>query len=119
MALFSSKKNTKNTPKKADGEASVSVPRDLGHVILRPRITEKAALSQGSNVYVFDVAMRATKPEIKAAFVAHYKVAPSRIRVVNTKGTMTRNMRTGRNGMTSASRKAYVYLKKGETISIT
>jgi large subunit ribosomal protein L23 len=116
MALFSSKKKSQKS--EAKGE-EVRIPANQGTVLLRPRITEKASLEQSKNVYVFDVAASATKPEIKAAFLAHYKVAPVRVRVVNTKGAETRNMRTGRRGMTSASRKAYVYLKKGETISIT
>lgn len=116
MALFSSK----SSKKKAETTVKeVRTPSDKGTILLRPRITEKASLEQAKGVYVFDVAASATKPEIKAAFLAHYKVAPIRIRVVNTKGSETRNMRTGRRGMTSASRKAYVYLKKGETISIT
>jgi len=116
MALFSSKSSKKKAETKGE---DVRIPADSGTILLRPRITEKASITQAQNVYVFDVAARATKPEIKAAFLAHYKVAPIRVRVVNTKGSETRNMRTGRRGMTSASRKAYVYLKKGETISIT
>ena len=120
MALFS-KKTAKKDGKKdvVKAETATSVPRDLGHVIVSPRITEKATLQSGGNVYVFNVASGATKPEIKAAFLAHYKVSPARVRVVNTKGTATRNMRTGKKGMTSGFRKAYIYLKKGDTISIT
>lgn len=115
MALFSSKSKK---AKDAVVTEEVSMAQDLAHIILRPRITEKASVKASENVYVFDVAVRATKPQIKAAFVAHYKVTPVQVRVVNTRGSQTRNMRTGKRGMTSASRKAYIYLKKGDTISI-
>jgi large subunit ribosomal protein L23 len=115
MALFA--KKTKKTT--AIVHEDVVPVQDLSRVIVRPRITEKASMKVAENVYVFDVAARATKPQIKAAFVAHYKVTPISVRVVNTKGKETRNMRTGRVGFTSASRKAYIILKKGDTISIT
>ncbi len=115
MALFSSK----SKKAKAEVVENVSMPQDLAHVILRPRITEKASANIAENVYVFDVASGATKPQIKAAFLASYKVSPVTVRVVNTRGTATRNMRTGKRGKTADNRKAYIVLKKGDTISIT
>lgn len=70
-------------------------------------------------VYVFDVAPGAGKKEIERAVLAAYKVHPMKVRVVNIPRKEVRNMRTGKRGVSGGGRKAYVYLKKGETITIT
>jgi len=41
--------------------------RQLADLILKPIVTEKATLLLEQNKYVFDVALKATKPEIQAA----------------------------------------------------
>lgn len=85
-------------------------------VILSPRVTEKAALAQNrQNVYVFNVANDATKAAIIAAVKTEHKVTPIDVRLapVPAKPTFYR----GRPGMKSKGKKAYVYLKKGDTIA--
>ncbi len=69
-------------------------------------------------MYVFDVAMDANKKEIASAIKDIYKVTPRLVRVaaVPRKAVQTRG--TNRWGKTSAGKKAYVYLKKGETIEL-
>src|SRR3989344_1162974 len=92
----------------------------LGHLseILRaPRITEKASSSMGVGIYTFDVADRATKRDITKAIFEIYNVRPRMVRIVNIRGKVRRNARTGQYGMSRSGKKAYVYLKKGETIS--
>ena len=86
--------------------------------MLSPRITEKGAYLSEHGAYVFNVAKGASKKEIANAVQTLYKVTPRKIAVlaVPRKQVQTRN--TNRTGMTAKGRKAYVYLKKGETIDL-
>ena len=70
-------------------------------------------------IYTFDVADRATKRDITKAIFEIYNVRPRMVRIVNIRGKVRRNARTGQYGMSRGGKKAYVYLKKGETITIT
>lgn len=85
-----------------------------GRVIIRPRVTEKATLKAEVGAYTFDVAKGATKPQIAQAIRALFKVTPRKVTVVNipSKAVTSR----GKRGRTASGRKAYVFLKKGETI---
>lgn len=120
MALFSRK--TKKEESKAEVAAVVAVPTtikgDYGHVLQSPRITEKASMAMEGSVYVFDVAPAANKKQIIAAVQSVYKVKPRKVAIVNVKPKSVRNMRTGKRGMKGGFKKAYVYLNKGETITI-
>ena len=124
MALFSRKKNTekKEAPAKAASTtaktAVSSVSRDLTHVLKHARITEKATMAQGGGVYVFDVDTSASKRDIMQAVKALYNVTPRKVAVVTVPKKNIRSMRTGRTGVKGGGRKAYVYLKQGETITI-
>lgn len=85
--------------------------------ILRPRITEKASIqSEKNNVYVFEVAKSANKHTVLTAFVEMYKVTPVRINIakIAPKAVFSR----GKAGVKSGGKKAYIYLKKGDTIEI-
>lgn len=87
------------------------------NVLLRPRITEKAALSADrNNVYVFEVDENATKPSIAASVRALYKVTPVKVRTtkIAPKAVFVR----GKHGVKRGGRKAYVYLKKGDKIEL-
>lgn len=86
--------------------------------LLSPRVTEKGAYLSENGVYVFNVATTANKKEIAEAIKAIFKVTPLRVRVasVPTKQVFTRG--TNRWGRTAGGKKAYVYLKKGETIEL-
>lgn len=127
MALLKTKKNkeekaekkieTKKAEKKVENTVTWSLERDLSHVILRPRITEKGAIAAESGVYVFDVAKDASKDMIKEAIHNIYKVSPKKIRVtkIPNKSVRVRGER-GKRGVKSGGKKAYVYLKKGDRI---
>jgi large subunit ribosomal protein L23 len=84
--------------------------------IIRPRITEKAARGSEKGAYVFDVAMGATKNEIKKAFKTLYNVTPVKV------NTITQRQRydfvRGRLQTVRATKKAYVILPKGVTITL-
>jgi len=83
-------------------------------VLKRPRVTEKAAILVENNAYTFEVASDATKPEVRAAIIAMYKVTPVQINM--TQGTKKNVVRRGRSGVKTSSKKAVVHLKKGDKI---
>jgi len=91
---------------------------DVAGVLRNPRITEKATEQSMRNTYVFDVARDANKKQIAAAVRAVYKIEPRKIRVINVPTKRVRNARTGVWGMKEGGKKAYVYLKDGDSISI-
>lgn len=97
---------------------AVHMKGDYAFVLRSPRITEKASMAMEGFVYVFDVAPEANKKQIMSAVQTVYKVKPRKVAIVNTKPKATRNMRTGKKGMKGGFKKAYVYLNKGETITI-
>ncbi|MBI2065846.1 MAG: 50S ribosomal protein L23 [Candidatus Zambryskibacteria bacterium] len=87
------------------------------NVLLRPRITEKAALAADkSNVYVFEVMKDATKKSISASVRDTYGVTARKVRIVAmpSKQVFVR----GKKGVKKGGKKAYVYLKKGDKIEL-
>lgn len=119
MALFGKKKNTEKTEAVAAAPADtrVSMGRDISTILRHARITEKASMHQGLGVYTFNVARSATKRDVMQAVRAIYSVTPLKVRVVSIPVKSRRNARSGKIGMTGGGKKAYVYLKKGETIT--
>lgn len=124
-ALFGKKKDgtaqeatTLVVKEEVQHERVVDGGEDLAHVLSHPRITEKATLGTASSVYVFDVSPRANKRQIKAAIKLVYNVEPIKVHVTAVPSKKVRSMRTGIKGVKSGGKKAYVYLKKGDTISI-
>ena len=103
---------TKKVEKKEVKE--VSTPKST--TVLGPRITEKAAYATEKNVYVFNVATDANKIQIKQAIKDMYKVAPTKIAIVVSKPKTV--VFRGRLGKQSGFKKAYVTLKKGDTIDL-
>jgi large subunit ribosomal protein L23 len=89
-----------------------------GKIILSPRITEKGAYLSEHGAYVFNVAPLANKGEIAAAIKELFKVVPRKIAVVAIPRKQVQTRGTNRKGRTAGGKKAYVYLKKGETIDI-
>lgn len=122
MALFSSDKKT--TTKKAKSETRNwgrgILPKDdarLANVLKRPWFSEKALIGTENGVYVFEVSESATKIDVANAVINTYKVTPMKVRMVNLPAK-TVSLRTRRGVGTRARRhKAYVYLKKGDTIT--
>ena len=124
MALFSRKQKNDAVIPAVKEKASVGAAAahtvsagDHAHVLLRPRITEKATLVTGMSIYVFDVVSSANKRQVLEAVAHYYKVTPRKVRIVTIPSKSVRNMRTGQSGTSHGGKKAYVYLKKGETIS--
>ncbi len=76
-------------------------------------------MHSGQGVYTFDIAENANKNDVIAAVRALYKVTPRKVAVVTVPSKVRRNMRTGKVGVKRGGKKAYVYLKKGETINMS
>jgi len=122
MALFSKKKNTEKKTAVTVKPAFVRAEGgkfELSHVIVKPRITEKSTWHSAEGVYVFDVALNANKQQIAQAVRAIYTVTPRKVRIVTIPSKRKRSVRTGKLGMKGGGKKAYVYLKKGETINLS
>jgi large subunit ribosomal protein L23 len=88
------------------------------HIILSPRITEKAAYLSGVNAYAFNVAKDANKKEVAAAITEIFKVTPRKVTFVAIPRKQVSTRGVNRTGMTAGGKKAYVYLKKGDSIEI-
>ena len=86
-------------------------------VIRRPLITEKATLVTEAGGVVFEVAMDATKPEIKAAVEDIFGVKVKAVNTTITKGKAKRFR--GRPGVRRDVKKAYVMLEDGNAIDVT
>lgn len=127
MPLFRSKKKTDSAKNSTAGVRKSSQTGDAlmagtlnafdAHkVLLAPRVTEKAALKTEHNVYILRVLPNASKRDISFAVRALYGVSPVKIRTVPIPRKKVRR-RQG-SGTTSRGKKAYVYLKKGESLNI-
>ena len=65
-------------------------------VILRPLVTEKSTALSGANKYIFEVDMRANKPQIKTAVEKAFDVTVTGVNVMVMKGKSRGGRRTGR-----------------------
>ncbi len=122
MALFSRTKKADEgaTPEVAKVAVSKALPTDsnLSSVIVKPRITEKSVRLGEQNVYTFEVRRTATKRDVAAAIKALYNVTPVNVNIVNKTPRQFMSKAKGRRLTEKGMKKAYVYLKKGDTISL-
>jgi large subunit ribosomal protein L23 len=91
---------------------------DLRHydVIVSPAITEKSTLASEQNQVVFNVAKKASKPEIKAAVEALFNVKVTAVNTLVRKGKVKRFR--GTVGRQSDVKKAVVTLADGHSIDV-
>lgn len=99
----------------AKKEKIEATPRDYD-VIVRPLVTEKSTMGSEHSKVTFVVAPDATKPEIKHAVEALFKVSVEDVNTLILKGK-TKRFR-GRLGKRNDTKKAIVTLKEGQTIDI-
>jgi len=85
--------------------------------VLAPLITEKATMASEHNQVLFRVPLKATKPEIKQAIEALFKVNVTAVNTLITKGKQKRFR--GRLGVRSDYKKAIVTLAAGQSIDVT
>lgn len=102
----------KITTEKKDDEAIV--PTKL---IISSHITEKASMQSSKNAYTFVVRKEATKHTLLAEFKKEHKVTPKAINITNMprKNTFIR----GKKGTQAGIKKAVIFLKKGDTITLS
>jgi large subunit ribosomal protein L23 len=91
---------------------------DLRHydVIVSPAITEKSTMASEQNQVVFNVAKKASKPEIKAAIEALFGVKVTAVNTLVRKGKIKRFR--GTIGRQSDVKKAIVTLADGQSIDV-
>jgi len=95
----------------------MSVKPEHYDLIRKPIITEKATLASEGGAVVFEVAMDATKPEIKKAVEALFNVKVKAVNTTITKGKVKRFK--GKLGTRRDVKKAYVTLVEGNTIDVS
>ncbi len=94
-------------------KTQIRVPKEI---IIGVRMTEKSALMSDKNVYTFNVAIDATKNEIKKEIKRIYKVDAVKVNTVKSKGKNV--FVRGRKGVKKDTKKAMVYLKDGDKINV-
>lgn len=102
------------TPRKK--QTKISTERQY-NVILAPHVTEKATDNAEHNTVVFKIAANATKHEVELAVQNIFGVKVEKVNTLNIKGKAKRFR--GRVGKRNDIKKAYVRLKKGESIDLT
>ncbi|MBI3157239.1 MAG: 50S ribosomal protein L23 [Burkholderiales bacterium] len=100
-----------STPRKFDDAR-------LATVLVAPIISEKATrVAEKHNQVLFKVLKDASKPEIKAAVEAMFKVEVDSVRTVRQRGKIKRF--GGRPGRRDHVKKAYVCLKPGQELNFS
>ncbi|MDP3902321.1 MAG: 50S ribosomal protein L23 [bacterium] len=109
------KEKNKTVAKKAKVVEVVKTTKDVKPKI-RPHVTEKATFLSEKGVYVFRIKPEINKIMMKSFIKKTYGVEPVKIGIVNSpvKTVFLRKRRVLKSGY----RKAMVYLKKGDKISI-
>lgn len=85
---------------------------------MRPRISEKSVLGTEKNVYTFLVRRDATKYQVRDAIKQLYSVTPVKVNIVNKAPARRLAGLRGRLVKEAGYKKAYVYLKQGDTINL-
>lgn len=118
MALFgnSTKKTRKAKGERPAGKAVKDAENKLAGALLTPWLSEKALIATEKGVYTFRIPMTATKKDVMLAVQKYYKVTPRKVAVVNIPPKRMPLRKRRGFGTRSAERKAYVFLKSGETI---
>lgn len=111
------KRSFHRPPRKAVGEQV-----NIYDIIDRPLITEKAANQSERGVYAFLVQDRANKYSVADAIEALYGVRPKKVRIAKRPSKRKRLRVPGRereHGLTAQKKKAYVFLREGDTIKLS
>ena len=88
-------------------------------VIKRPLVTEKSTVLSGANKYIFEVDMRANKPQIKEAVEKAFNVSVTDVNVMVMKAKPRGNRRFGRKVTYGSDwKKAVVTLVSGDKIQL-
>lgn len=92
--------------------------KDHRDVIIRPVVSEKSYGLLEENVYTFEVAKGASKPEIRDAVEKIFDVSVLKVNTLNRKGKRKRNRRTGGFGTRADQKRAIITLAEGDSIDL-
>ena len=127
MALFSRSKKEdataapteqKVTAPAATGKQAHRTDRDLHSIIIDFRTAEKPVRLTERNVYTFNIRKDASKYDVRDAVKALFNVTPVKVNIVNKQPRTKVSRMRGRTSHIAGEKKAYVYLKDGETINL-
>ena len=120
MALFGKKKDVQKETAVVVSKAApaLATDRNLSAVLVKPHFTEKSVNMGEQNVYAFEVKRDATKFQVRDAIKASFNVTPVKVNIVNKKPARRVKGSTNRIVKIPGVKKAYVYLKKGDTINL-
>ena len=118
MALFGKKEEAKKTQPTQSAPKPQAVDPDVTGVLMNPRLTEKSVMMGERNVYTFQVRKDANKHQVRNAVKALYNVTPVKVNIVNKKPAKRLQGARGKMVHVPGFKKAYVYLKKGDTINL-
>lgn len=107
----------KKAAKKAAPSTGATDNSGLYDFIRAPMITEKATMASEHNQFVFRVPLSASKPDIKRAVEALFKVEVKAVNTLISKGKLKRFR--GRPGRRNDVKKAIVTLAAGQSIDVT
>jgi large subunit ribosomal protein L23 len=118
MALFGKKKESNKETASTPVSAARATDRNLSAVLVKPHFTEKSVNMGERNVYTFEVMRDATKFQVRDAVKALFNVTPVKVNIVNKRPAHRTKGSTNRTVKVPGMKKAYVYLKKGDTINL-
>ena len=87
----------------------------LTQVLKKMVLTEKTSRIQAFSHYTFEVLLKASKQDVKAAVEYLFTVKVRKVGIVNSKARVKKNFR-GKVSRIKAVKKAYVALQPGEVI---
>jgi large subunit ribosomal protein L23 len=132
MALFGKdkKEESKKTDKKSEAKAEVTAVvaaegttarshgLDLGSILIRPHVTEKATdLAERSHVYAFEIAQSANKAQVRQAIEKMFKVKPTKVAIIQVKSKLMKSRKNNQVVLKKPGmKKALVTLKAGDKI---
>jgi len=92
--------------------------KDARDVIVKPVVSEKSYALLEENVYTFEVAKSASKPEIRDAVESIFDVTVLKVNTLNRDGKRKRNRRTPTFGKRPDVKRAYITLAEGDSIEL-
>jgi large subunit ribosomal protein L23 len=93
----------------------VTSPHDI---IREPVVSEKSYALIDAGAYTFNVALDATKPQIKDAIEEIFDVKVKKVNTLRRKGKATMNRRNGTRGKRPDIKRAIVTLVEGDSIDL-
>ncbi|MBI5466884.1 MAG: 50S ribosomal protein L23 [Candidatus Kerfeldbacteria bacterium] len=103
-------------PAKTAAPVTSDVAHEAHRVLLRPVVTEKSTRVGQQSQYIFEVALHASKTDVRQAVLHLFGVRPTAVNMIVQDGKHVRFGRTY--GQTIARKKAVISLPAGKTIDV-